>query len=90
MVEFEWDEEKRLSNIEKHGLDFDGADVFFDGRPVYISTSRRDDEVRFVSTGIYLERFITVIWTPRGEKVRIISMRRARDAEKRAYRQLHG
>ena len=90
MVELEWDEDKRRSNIEKHGLDFEEADVIFDGRPVFTITSYRGGEVRYVTTAIYLERYVTVIWTQRDEKIRIISMRRTRDAEKRAYRQLHG
>ncbi len=90
MVEFEWDEDKRLANIEKHGLDFADADLLFDGRPVSTTTSSCDDEERYVATAIQLERFVTLVWTQRGEKVRIISMRRTRDAEKRAYRQLHG
>ncbi len=90
MVEFEWDEDKRLANIKKHGLDFADADLVFDGRPVSTTTSSRDDEERYVTAAIHLERFITVVWTRRGEKIRVISMRRTRDAEKRAYRQLHG
>jgi len=88
-VEFEWDEDKRRANIEKHGLDFEDASAVFDGRPVFTSTNRRDEEIRNVTTAIYLERYVTVIWTLREEKIRIISMRRTRDAEKRKYRQVH-
>ena len=34
-LEFEWDEEKRLSNIAKHGIDFLRVRELFDGRPTY-------------------------------------------------------
>ena len=32
-MEFEWDDAKRLSNIEKHGIDFRDALDVFDARP---------------------------------------------------------
>ena len=90
MVEFEWDEDKRIANIEKHGLDFEEADALFDGRPVLTTTSQREDEVRYATTTLYLAHFITVVWTRRDSRIRIISMRRARHAEEREYRSLHG
>jgi uncharacterized DUF497 family protein len=46
----EWDEVKRLKNIDRRGLDFADADLVFDGRPVATATSRRNNEDRFVST----------------------------------------
>jgi len=33
-MEFEWDEAKRLSNLEKHRIDFADVEAIFDGRPV--------------------------------------------------------
>lgn len=90
MVEFEWDEEKRLSNIEKHKLDFLDARTFFDGRLLFTTLNLDHDEPRWVSTGVPEHRHYTVIWTERDEKIRIISFRRARDAEERDSRQLHG
>ncbi|CAA9572657.1 MAG: hypothetical protein AVDCRST_MAG87-2575 [uncultured Thermomicrobiales bacterium] len=36
------------------------------------------------------EKLYTVIWTFRGSTIRLISARRARDAEERAYRDIHG
>lgn len=90
MVEFEWDENKRLSNLEKHGFDFLDARRLFDGRPVFTKANERHGETRLVSTGVDNHLYYTVVWTPRDEKIRIISFRRARDAEERNYRQLHG
>lgn len=90
MVEFEWDEDKRLSNIEKHGLDFEDADQFVDGRPVFTTSNLRGNEKRYVTSAQIEHRFLTLAWTMRDEKIRVISMRRARNAEERAHRTLHG
>jgi len=89
-VEFEWDEAKRLSNIAKHDIDFFRARALFDGRPLLDFSSDRSGEQRFASTGIMEDQYYTVVWTWRGAIRRIISVRRARDGEKRAYRSIHG
>ncbi len=88
--EFEWDEAKRLSNLAKHGLDFIDVQVLFDGRPTHVEPSPRGAEERMMSTGEVDGRIITVVWTKRGDLIRLISARRARDGEERAYRALHG
>jgi uncharacterized protein len=87
---FEWDEEKRQRNIEKHNLDFLDAGLLFDGRPVITGTSDNVAETRFVTVGKIGPKFYTVIWTWRAMARRIISFRRARDVEERAYRHAHG
>jgi uncharacterized DUF497 family protein len=90
MPEFEWDERKRFTNAEKHTLDFLDAKPLFDGRNVVTSASHRSKEERFTTTGEIDGRFYTVIWTWRGELIRLISFRRARNAEKRTYRNSYG
>ena len=91
MLRFEWDENKRLKNIEVRGLDFLDATTAFDGRPVVTAPSQYKTEARWVSTA-WLDdgKAYTVVWTQRGLACRIISFRRARDGEERAYRQLFG
>lgn len=89
-MEFEWDEEKRLANIDKHGIDFSRAGLLFDGRPLYDFRSDRFGEERFTTTAMLDGEFVTAAWTWRGTKRRLISVRRARHAEERAHRQLHG
>jgi uncharacterized DUF497 family protein len=90
-MNFEWDENKRQRNIEKHTLDFLDAVQLFDGRPVVSTYSPRGEEERWATTGVLEGRFITVVWTPRGENtVRLISARRARGYERRTYCTLHG
>ena len=88
MAEFEWDEPKRQYNLNKHDIDFAEAEALFDGRPTYTLLFLRD-EVRIGTVGILDGRFVTAIWTVRGPKIRLISVRRSRDEEKRRYRRLH-
>jgi uncharacterized protein len=88
-MEFEWDEAKRRSNIDKHGFDFRDVRPVFDGRPRVDIESSRGSEERTLSVAIFNERFTAVTWTWRGDDtLRIISVRRARHAEERQYRQL--
>jgi uncharacterized protein len=89
-MKFEWDEAKRQSNRAKHHVDFINAQELFDGRPVITAASHHSEEERFLTTGILDDRFYTVIWTWRGDVIRLISARRSRDEEQRAYRSLHG
>ena len=89
-MDFEWDEAKRLVNVSKHGIDFVRAQELFDGRPVVSQASRRDREPRWKTVSVIGGRFVTVIWTERRGRIRMISARGARDEEKKAYRALHG
>ena len=89
-MEFEWDEEKRQANLAKHGIDFVDARPLFDGRPVWTAPSTYPHEARYVTVGLVDDRFISVVWTRRSVAIRIISARRTRSGERRAYRALHG
>ena len=84
--DFEWDEAKRLSNVEKHDIDFKDAKLLFDGRIVLTELSAFEGERRFLTTGILDDRCVTVIWTWRGASIRLISARRAHDSEERKHR----
>ena len=89
-MRFEWDEAKRRSNIDKHRIDFRDALRLFDGRARLDIESSRGVEVRTLSIAVLDGRLATAAWTWRGEDViRIISVRSARSAEKRQYRQLY-
>lgn len=89
-MDFEWDERKRAVNLREHALDLMDAAPLFDGQPVYTYPSPRRGEDRFVTVGILAGRFFAVVWTRRVEVIRLISFRRARDAEERKYRALFG
>lgn len=86
---FEWDETKRRFNLRKHEIDFVDVQAVFDGRPTATNLSPRNDEERFTTTAIFDDLFVTVVWTWRGTKIRLISARRARHEERREYRELH-
>ena len=89
-MQFEWDETKRLHNLVRHKLDLIDAAVLLDGRLTVTFPSPRDGELRFVTTGLIDGKFHTLVWTARDEATRLISFRRARDAEERNYRARHG
>jgi uncharacterized DUF497 family protein len=89
-MRFAWDEAKRASNLAKHGIDLLQARQLFDGRPVFTYPSPRGEEARFVSVGMLDHRMVAVVWLEREGDIRLISLRRARDAEKRKHRELHG
>ncbi len=82
---FEWDENKSRPNFEKHGYDFeDASQIFY--RPILLRRSDRNNEERWIAVGTFDDRLIAVIFTRRGETIRIISARRARKHEERTYR----
>ncbi len=87
---FEWNEKKRLTTLRERNLDFRDAYQVFDGRPVIHVRAWRNQEERFVSTAEINGKLYTVVWTWRGKNQRIISFRRARNGEERAYRKIHG
>jgi uncharacterized DUF497 family protein len=89
-MKFEWDEEKRQLNLQKHGIDFVDAQALFEEARIYSYPSPRSAENRWVTVGPILDRLIAVVWTERSEVIRLISARRARDEEKRHYRELFG
>ena len=83
---FEWDENKRLANIDKHGIDFADAVKIFDGFITKKQDTRADyGEERFIAVGLLNGIEIAVIHTIRGDKTRIISARRARREERAVY-----
>jgi uncharacterized DUF497 family protein len=86
---FEWNEAKRLANLERHHLDFRDAAKIFDGRPALHVPAIFKDEARFASIAVIGAKFYTVIWTWRGVNRRIISFRRSRDGEEKAHRKAH-
>jgi len=82
---FLWNAEKNAANLRKHGIDFDEAvEVFY--KPHILRRSDRNAEERWVAIGETEGRIIAVIFTRRNRQIRIISARRARKNEERAYR----
>lgn len=86
-MEFEWHEEKRQSNLEKHGVDFrDAIRVFQDEKRLWGFDDRHSDfEDRWWTVGMTHDTVLTVVWTERGGVIRLISARRATRDEQTAY-----
>jgi uncharacterized DUF497 family protein len=84
--EFEWDEEKRQSNLKKHGIDFVRACQIFEGYTVEFEDSRYNyGEERFMAIGETGGQVLTVVYTLRGEVIRLISARKAKKNEREIY-----
>lgn len=85
-MKYEWDEDKRQSNIENHGLDFADA-VDFDWTSALISVDDRQDygEIRHVAFSKARGRLCVLTFTWRDEVVRIISFRKANNREMKRY-----
>jgi uncharacterized DUF497 family protein len=83
---FEWVEEKRESNLAKHGVDFRRAVQIFDGDVIDTTDERHDyGELRIGCLGEIDGRVYSVVYTWRGPNRRIISARKANGRETRAY-----
>ena len=86
-MEFEWDERKAAANFKKHGLPFLYATrVFLDvSRIEWLDDRREYNEVRLLTIGVIDGREISVVYTWRGENIRLISARKADQDEIEAY-----
>jgi hypothetical protein len=83
---FEWDEAKRQSNIQKHGIDFIGIERVFAGTTVTILDDRFDySESRFITLGLLSGRVVVIAHTETPEVIRIISVRKATRNEEASY-----
>ena len=83
---FEWDEAKRRSNIQKHGIDFIGIEKVFAGTAVTIRDDRFDyGESRFITLGLLNGRVVVIAHTETREVIRIISVRKATKNEEVSY-----
>lgn len=89
-MEFEWDERKRARILKDRALDLASAYLFFDGRSAIHQPTPRNEEDRRKTTAIFEGVLFTLVWTWRGETIRVITMRRAHEQEIRKYRQAHG
>ncbi|MEK6747444.1 MAG: BrnT family toxin [Rickettsiales bacterium] len=83
---FEWDSEKSIANLRKHNIDFYTACTIFSGIVVPVKeVTTENDEIRYLCIGELNGIFFSVVYTFRGERKRLISVRRAREDEKRFY-----
>jgi uncharacterized DUF497 family protein len=89
MVRYQWDPDKAKENIRKHKIDFaDVVGVFEDEMAITIEDPDAAGEQRFVTLGMdKLMRIVVVVFTYRGDEIRLISARKANKGEEKEYAQ---
>ncbi|MDJ0594126.1 MAG: BrnT family toxin [Pleurocapsa sp. MO_226.B13] len=85
-MRYQWDRNKALTNLSKHGIDFaDAVSVFSDELAITIFDDRFEEE-RFITIGIdILSRILVIVYTLRDDEIRLISARKATRNERRQY-----
>ena len=83
---FEWDAQKAAANLKKHGISFEDAMLVFEDeyRKEFYDAAHSEYEDRYHTIGM-VEDVLFVVYTKRGEYVRIISARIANRKEKEMY-----
>ncbi len=85
-MEFEWNEEKSADNARERNLPFTAAAAVFRGPVLEWEDTRQDyGERRFIAVGEVEGRCLTCVYTWRGRRRRIISLRVASRGERRDY-----
>jgi uncharacterized DUF497 family protein len=84
-MQFEFHLNKSGSNKKKHGIDFVEAQALWDDPDLIEIPARTGDEPRFVVIGKISGEYWSAVTTYRGEKIRIISVRRSRKEEVDIY-----
>ena len=87
-LQFEWDPNKAVRNIEKHRVSFEEAATVFDD-PLFITVIDEEhsvEEERYITIGLSQRgRLLLVAHTDRAGQIRIISARKATKREERFY-----
>jgi len=85
-MEFEWDTAKNELNMQKHGFDFADAAACFHS-PLLVREDTRYDygEQRWVGLGRIQDVVVNIVFTRRGDRIRVISSRRANHRERQVY-----
>lgn len=85
MDEFEFDETKSQTNLDKHGIDFVAARVLWKDLYLLEIRAKSEGEPRFVLIGKIGERHWSAVVTYRESRIRLISVRRSRKKEVELY-----
>ena len=81
-----WDDPKRRSNIQDHGLDFEGAEAIWDNFTITREDTREDyGEKRLVTFGLLNGEAVVLVHVDRDDDMHVISLRRAENYEARYY-----
>jgi uncharacterized DUF497 family protein len=86
-VKIAYDPAKRAKTLHERGLDFEDAAIVFAGLQLTRLDERADyGEDRYQTYGLLGARLVMVVWTPRGDSRRIISMRLCHEDEEARVR----
>ena len=81
-----WDEPKRCRNIERHGLDFEGAEAIWDNFTITREDTRETyREKRMVTFGLLNGQVVVLVHVDRNDDMHVISLREAEKYEARYY-----
>lgn len=85
-MKYEWDETKRLVNLQRHGIDFADVRQVFENETATEIDDRFDyGEVRYISLGLLFGEVVAVSHTETDANIRIISVRKAEKYEQDKY-----
>jgi uncharacterized DUF497 family protein len=85
-MNYEWDENKRISNLKKHGLNFEEVKYVFESSPsITLNSKGNYGEERFFTIGLLANVVVVIVHTKRNETTRIISFRHANRKEREVY-----
>ena len=88
-MQFEWDDNKEKTNLSKHGIDFSTAALVFqdENRIGFYDEAHSEDEDRYITIGQIngVAIIVMVVYTERGDTIRLISARKATSQERRRY-----
>jgi uncharacterized protein len=84
-MDFEFDASKSKANLEKHGIDFVEAQQLWDDKDRLEFTARTEDEPRYVLVAALGQKLWSAFFTYRKDRIRLISVRRARKEERELY-----
>lgn len=85
MPQFEFDDYKSRSNLEKHGIDFITAQRLWEDSNLLEIPAKTIDEPRYLIIGRIKNKHWSSVVTYRGHNIRIISVRRSRKEEIELY-----
>ena len=84
-MHFEFDTKKSLSNLSKHGIDFDGAQNLWSDPDLLEIPAKTVDEPRYLVVGKIDDKHWSAVITYRDQSIRLISVRRSRPEEIELY-----
>ena len=87
MAKYDWDKAKADLNVRKHGISFVEASLAMDDPRMVDEFDDRENygEDRFIAYAMSEQSMLTIVYTQRGDTIRIISARRATRHEQFHY-----